>query len=372
MTKETVINVPRDRASINAWRVALCGTVASMLMVAGGGLWLAAPGLNPFHAEVNDAPFLTWFGPSAFALALLVTGILGAVLGLMKLRQRMRFTALSALVALAVAAVAGFGLLGSGSIVMAGYMFAFTLPIGLAALIIAWGRRRPVRALVAGAVLIAGVVVGQVSGLAPFLTLYSEIGQTMADRWVEFSMVMIVIVMASAWALWVLIEASARRLSGFARWVVRWRQVITITAAACALPYATARATWLTPWPQFAGPTEEFAQHPEMRVLGLMLGAAVLTGGVLTLGLIMRWGERFPRWIPGVAGRPVPVALAAVPGAIAAALFTFGGPSVAAITVGAGATGLDSIFGLLILPFWLWGPLLALAVWGYVLHRRAA
>ena len=24
----------------------------------------------------------------------------------------------------------------------------------------------------------------------------------------------------------------------------------------------------------------------------------------------------------------------------------------------------------LVLPFWLWGPLLALATWGYAVHRR--
>ncbi len=24
----------------------------------------------------------------------------------------------------------------------------------------------------------------------------------------------------------------------------------------------------------------------------------------------------------------------------------------------------------LVFPFWLWGPMLALAVWGYVAHRR--
>ncbi|MER6999170.1 hypothetical protein [Streptomyces sp. NPDC000410] len=39
-----------------------------------------------------------------------------------------------------------------------------------------------------------------------------------------------------------------------------------------------------------------------------MLVLSCLTSGLafLTVGLVQRWGEAFPRWIPGAAGRPVP------------------------------------------------------------------
>jgi hypothetical protein len=30
----------------------------------------------------------------------------------------------------------------------------------------------------------------------------------------------------------------------------------------------------------------------------------------------------------------------------------------------------EGLLSALIFPFWFWGPMLALAVWAYVLHRR--
>ena len=41
---------------------------------------------------------------------------------------------------------------------------------------------------------------------------------------------------------------------------------------------------------------------------------------MLTIGLICRWGEIFPRWMPFLAGRPVPVLAAAGPGSFIAAI----------------------------------------------------
>jgi len=97
-----------------------------------------------------------------------------------------------------------------------------------------------------------------------------------------------------------------------------------------------------------------------------------MLGFVLTLGLVRPWGERFPRWMPGVAGRPVPVAAAAVPGGIVAAvLCTSAVPMLHDLTLtGAGSgLGVDSVVDrvamAVVFPFWLWGPMLALAVWGY-------
>ncbi|CAM3334387.1 hypothetical protein KIPE111705_03195 [Kibdelosporangium persicum] len=41
---------------------------------------------------------------------------------------------------------------------------------------------------------------------------------------------------------------------------------------------------------------------------GLSMGAALLT-----LGLVHRWGERIPRWVPLVGGRNIPVRAAVIP-----------------------------------------------------------
>ncbi len=40
----------------------------------------------------------------------------------------------------------------------------------------------------------------------------------------------------------------------------------------------------------------------------LLLLSVVSVGlGALTIGLVSRWGETVPRWVPGLGGRPVPV-----------------------------------------------------------------
>src|SRR5699024_10032721 len=82
-------------------------------------------------------------------------------------------------------------------------------------------------------------------------------------------------------------------------------------------------------------------------------------------------GEVFPRWMPVVAGRPVPIAAAAVPGGAIAALLSF---AAVPLLVDAAAKGEGLALVLtfaLVFPSWLWGPSLALAVWGYAGHRRA-
>jgi hypothetical protein len=132
----------------------------------------------------------------------------------------------------------------------------------------------------------------------------------------------------------------------------------------CALPYGLHRLTWLTPWPIGMDPAE-LAAHPEMRLHGLLLGLASLAGALLTLGLISRWGEVWPRWMPVVRGRPVPVAAAVVPGALVAALFTAAAIPMPLMWIAAGEPWVVLVF-----PFPVWGPALGAAVLAYALRRR--
>ena len=119
-----------------------------------------------------------------------------------------------------------------------------------------------------------------------------------------------------------------------------------------------------TPWPLLAPEGLELST----RLWGLALSSGSWLAVVLTLGLILPWGERFPRWMPVVAGREVPIAAAAVPGGAVAALFTF---AAVPMLVGAEAmTVADRLLFAVTFPCWLWGPALALAVWGYIGHRR--
>jgi hypothetical protein len=143
----------------------------------------------------------------------------------------------------------------------------------------------------------------------------------------------------------------------------RWGRVATVVAALCALPYGLLRMTWLTPWP-FGMDPAEFAAVPEMRLHGLLLGLAALAGAVLTTGLVARWGEVWPRWVPVVRGRPVPRAAAVVPGGVVAALFTVAAVPMMIMSIASG-----ELWGLVVFPFVVWGPALGIAVLGYALRR---
>jgi hypothetical protein len=142
--------------------------------------------------------------------------------------------------------------------------------------------------------------------------------------------------------------------------------VATLVAVCCPLPYVLVRLTWLTPWP-VGGPGPDVGLSPEIRLWGVLLGLAALVGSMLTTGLISSWGERFPRWTPGLTGRRVPIALAAVPAGLVAWIVMMAAPSMVAQVWVEG----DPLY-LFLFPLPLWGPALALATAAYVLRRWRA
>ncbi|MEV4497033.1 hypothetical protein AB0J84_15175 [Micromonospora arborensis] len=101
------------------------------------------------------------------------------------------------------------------------------------------------------------------------------------------------------------------------------------------------------------------------------------------VGLIAGWGERFPRWIPGLAGRRVPTPAALVPATLGATVLTvlwtaafarifagvtMGGTPLPADFPTQGGAWEAAIFYACYLPLLLWGPLLAAVAYAY--HRR--
>jgi hypothetical protein len=99
-------------------------------------------------------------------------------------------------------------------------------------------------------------------------------------------------------------------------------------------------------------------------------------------GLVQRWGEVFPRWMIGLAGRRVPIALAVVPASLASVLLAVGGIGIWSLSgqmvanlVAAGAEG-TRLLGEVIfqvgptLLFPVWGAALAVATLGYYYRRR--
>ncbi|MFB8032290.1 hypothetical protein ACFC5Z_04915 [Streptomyces sp. NPDC056004] len=63
---------------------------------------------------------------------------------------------------------------------------------------------------------------------------------------------------------------------------------------------------------------ENFPGAGSFYLIGLSLFAEAL--GLLTLGLIHRWGEELPRWVPALGGRRIPVLAAVIPASLGAAL----------------------------------------------------
>jgi hypothetical protein len=99
----------------------------------------------------------------------------------------------------------------------------------------------------------------------------------------------------------------------------------------------------------------------------------------LAVGLVARWGEVVPRWIPGLAGRRVPVPAAAVPAGAGAAVLTIGTitslPGFNEFNESDGtAVALEgwrlALFVVSYGPLVFWGPLLATATVAYCLRRR--
>ncbi|MCX5193793.1 hypothetical protein OOK31_07790 [Streptomyces sp. NBC_00249] len=123
-------------------------------------------------------------------------------------------------------------------------------------------------------------------------------------------------------------------------------------------------------------------QDGPVYIVALTVVSEVLA--LLALGLVSRWGEIWPRWIPGLGGRPVPVAAAVIPAGLgAAALMVF---PYALVMMASGrmldgtpATGGLITHGWQTVAFWIsyvplaaWGPLLAVLTVHYYRRRRGA
>ncbi|MER7556812.1 hypothetical protein ABTZ46_07720 [Nocardioides sp. NPDC126508] len=111
----------------------------------------------------------------------------------------------------------------------------------------------------------------------------------------------------------------------WSRWA-RWGRPAVAVAVVVPLLYAVTRIAWAVGVP--------FGIRPEMldelgsgRWAGLGLGLFAVVGALLTWGLLARWGEVFWAWVPRFGGRPVPVAMALVPGILVAGAVTSAGLS---------------------------------------------
>jgi hypothetical protein len=144
---------------------------------------------------------------------------------------------------------------------------------------------------------------------------------------------------------------------------VRWGRRAAYTAAAIPVLYALTRFAWLAI--VLLGVVElDPAEFDDDSVVwaGAALGAFACVGAVLTLGLVQRWGEVFPRWMVGLAGRRVPIKLATVPATLVAIFIT--SASLGLLT----SAGIGELFGA---GWWLVAPMLLWPLWGVALGAAA-
>ena len=106
----------------------------------------------------------------------------------------------------------------------------------------------------------------------------------------------------------------------------RWGRIAVVVAMVAPVFYALTRYAWALGIPLgMSGEYLRQGQESGTWISGLFLATFGLVGAVLMLGLVQRWGEVFPRWMIGLAGRRVPIALAVVPAALVAVLLVVGG-----------------------------------------------
>jgi hypothetical protein len=163
----------------------------------------------------------------------------------------------------------------------------------------------------------------------------------------------------------------------------RWGRIAVYVAMVAPLSYAFTRYAWALGFPLGMSEAQLLqGQASGMWISGLFLATFGLVGAFLMLGLVQRWGEVFPRWMIGLAGRRVPIALAVVPASLVSVLLIVGGivigsglPGMATNLAATGVQGLGIFWGIFFqvgptLLFPVWGVALAMATLGYYFRRR--
>jgi hypothetical protein len=175
-------------------------------------------------------------------------------------------------------------------------------------------------------------------------------------------------------------ESCGRRLDGHdPAWTApaaaaRWGRAAALVAAAVPTFYALTRVAWVLGIPLGFSPDDVAdLAGDDGWIAALGLGGFALVGAVLTLGLFQRWGEVFPRWMLGLAGRRVPVLLAVIPATVVAVAVLPAGLSLVAVGLGEGqlaftADRWGAIGPMILWP--LWSVALGAATYAYWLRRR--
>jgi len=357
--------VPARGGGVRDWqRWAPYAAVAwSLVYAALGVYWLVSGRGFPYTPDTASdvmAPLLGWFGLGVAWIVVMIAGIPAAALGAAMLRG-VRSRALRPLFITAGALLAGVLLL---------LMTGLTLLVKLGYLPYA--------------------VLGLFTG--------AEFSQTYLGSLTEWATIHQVLCLIGGF-LWLAATVCYARRSGDAclycgrrdgpeGWrsqnqAARWGLIAVSVAMVAPVFYTLTRYAWALGLA--LGMSEEQLRRGQEHgtwTAGLFLASFGLVGAVLMLGLVQRWGEVFPRWMIGLAGRRVPIALALVPASLVSVLLIVGGIAiwsgldqmVAALVIG-GAEDIEITGAILFqvgptLLFPVWGIALAVAALGYYYRRR--
>ena len=160
----------------------------------------------------------------------------------------------------------------------------------------------------------------------------------------------------------------------------RWGRWAVFVAVIVPILYALTRWAWALGIP--LGISEEFLREGQEIGLwwaGASLATIAVGGAILTLGLVQRWGEVFPRRIPFLRGRRVPIWLAVVPASLVSVLVTTAGLMFVRLTLtgklgailGEGVLSAENWAALAPELLWpVWGVALGAATLAYYYRRR--
>ncbi|MBE7956390.1 hypothetical protein ABTZ44_12205 [Microbacterium oxydans] len=367
-----------DRIGVRSGLLAAGWSIASAVL---GMWWLAVPTAYPFGAGDPHADMSLLFATTAHQAAwvLLATGPVGILAGIAAGRPR-RTSSLA--VAVATVFAMGFGLLVPDLqlLILLTYLLAILSPLLLVTFAAAALVRHPVHLIacvgvvVAVVLLLGGVVDGQHVGA--LITQVAAAGSSLGSRPLVAGFFL---VGGGLWA-WTAVIAWRRRHTrcgwcgrparswASPRAAARWGRWVTIAAALCPLPYAVVRMTWLLP-PNLRIAPAGLDAEPGLRLFGLLIGAVAVAASILTLGLVAKWGERWPEWLPRLAGRRIapmlPVSLAGA----AAVLITIGGISMIRQSLFADGGDWSTV---VVMPFLFWGPVLGAGALAHYYRRRSA
>ena len=356
--------LPARGGGVHAWpRWAPYAAVAWSLIYAALGVYWAVSGRGfPFAPEnLSDGmgPLVGRFGQGVAWIIVIMAGIPAAAMGVAMMRG-VRSKALRPLLITAGALLAGVLLLlmtGLNLLVKVGYIPA-----------------------------------------ALFGLFTAEKGQVYLEAWTQWATIHQLLCLIGGF-LWLAATVSYARRStgaclycgrrdGVQGWsspgqAARWGRIALYVAMVAPVSYAVTRYAWALGIP--LGMSEEYlrqGQQNGMWISGLFLATFGLVGAILMLGLVQHWGEVFPRWMIGLAGRRVPIALAVVPASLASVLLIVGGIGIwsglGQMVANMIASGVEDseVIGAIIfqlgptLLFPVWGVALAVATLGYYFRRR--